>query len=348
MDNKDLPEIPVLDVGPDFPMETLEREFDRAMALLGEAGGRVPSMAVRAADAISRTWLKRWHAPRLAEIDLIAERLGQPGAYYLNLSYEWGCTSSTCPCPDQAAARLARVLDWPDNGLGRHIIAARVANPLGSWITLTWPGYVGVLQAMAPGRFAAALNQGPMDTPVGSYGLDWLINRKRVWATPHLPPAHLLRRVFEEAPDYASAKAMLTETPIALPTIFTLCGMKAGEGCVIERMPDAAHVLEAPAAASNDWQCTGWSGRPRGDDNPERRTQLHGASAHELEPGNTGTFAWVKPPVLNERTRLAMLTEPATGKLWAQGYEVTGPATQNAAHCSRAHDQLKPGHRYTA
>jgi hypothetical protein len=31
--------------------------------------------------------------------------------------------------------------------------------------------------------------------------------------------------------------------------------------------------------------------------------------------------------VLNELTRLAMRAEPASGRLWVQGYEAYGPAT---------------------
>ena len=35
-----LPEIPVLDVGFDWPFETLEREFERINAMLDEGSGR--------------------------------------------------------------------------------------------------------------------------------------------------------------------------------------------------------------------------------------------------------------------------------------------------------------------
>ncbi len=63
------------------------------------------------------------------------------------------------------------------------------------------------------------------DWPLGLYPLDWMINRTRVWRQPHLTAAHLLRRVFEQAADFATAKRMLTETPIALPTIYILAGV---------------------------------------------------------------------------------------------------------------------------
>ena len=52
-----LPEIPVLNVGADWPYEVLDRELDRVHALLTESSGRIPQLAVRLADAISRRWL---------------------------------------------------------------------------------------------------------------------------------------------------------------------------------------------------------------------------------------------------------------------------------------------------
>ena len=110
------------------------------------------------------------------------------------------------PAGRRRCAAVTRVLDWPDRGLGRHVVATRVDCPVGRWLTLTWPGYTGVLQAVAAGQFATALNQAPMERPLGDYALDWLINRTRVWKQPHLTAALLLRRVFEQARDFATAK----------------------------------------------------------------------------------------------------------------------------------------------
>jgi hypothetical protein len=317
-----LPEIPLLDVGADWPFETLDREFGRVQALLDEGSGRFPGVVVRVADGISRRWLKRWHEPHLEEIDRIAARLGRPGAYFLNVSYEWGCTSSAGPSPDGRSARLMRVLDWPDRGLGRHVIAARVDGEAGPWLTLTWPGYTGVLQAVAPGRFAAALNQAPMEKPVGFYPLDWFVNRVKVWDRPHLMAAHLLRRVFERARDFAEAKAMLSETPIALPTIYILAGLAPEDACVIERMPEEAHVIEGCAAADNAWQAPHWPGRVRGKDNGVRRDRMRSAA-----PSAAGDFAWLQPPILNPWTRLVFMADAARGSALAQGFEADGPAT---------------------
>ena len=317
-----LPDIPVLDVGIDWPFETLEREFTRINAMLDEASGRVPELVMKIADVASRRWLERSHQPYPGEIDRIAARIARPGAYFLNLSYEWGCTSWAGPSPDGRSSRLMRVLDWPDRGLGRYIIAARIHCDAGAWLTLTWPGYTGVLQAISPGRFAAALNQAPMEQPVGVYLLDWLVNRSRVWRQPHLTPAHLLRQVFEHAHDFAEAKAMLSETPIALPAIYILAGLEPDQACLIERLPDRAHVIRGPSGAANAWQAPGWSGRSRGEANAERIALIRTA-----EPLLDGEFAWLRPPILNRRTRLVFIADASSGSVVAQGYEAELPAT---------------------
>ena len=226
------------------------------------------------------------------------------------------------PLPGGEANRLIRVLDWTLAGLGKSMIAARRTGPAGPWTDLTWPGYSGVIQALAPGRFAAAFNQAPMHVRGSGYLLDWARNRHALWHRPALPPAHLMRRVFDQAADYQEAKAWLTETPVALPAIFLICGPKAGEACVIERLEDSAHVIEGPAAAANHWQRVKQPGRARGAGSEGRRDQL---ACDQDAAGDD--FAWLRPPVLNPTTRLAMTAEPASGNLKAQGYEKDGPAT---------------------
>jgi hypothetical protein len=314
--------IPVYNVGPRFPLETLALESGRANALIDGATGRVPRAALRALDAVSRRWLAKQDSVHLDEIDAIAERLGRPGAYFLSINYEWGCTCRVGPSPDGNSARLVRVLDWVTDGLGRYVIAARVAGAAGPFVTLTWPGYTGVLQAMAPGRFSAALNQAPMRRRLGHFYLDWAVNRRRVWRMPHLTPAHLLREVFETAMSFTDAKRMLAERPISSPAIYSLAGIKPGEAAVIERTETEARVHDGGNTAANHWQAPGWSGHARGNDSAGRARQMHSAST-ALDP----SFPWLTRPILNWNTRLAMVADAREGRLVAQGYETTGPAT---------------------
>lgn len=317
------PTIPVLDVGRDFPLATLLAEEARAHDLLDAATRRVPRTALKSLDAVSRRWLERWNNAHLPEIDAIARRLDRPGAYFLSVNYEWGCTCQVAPSPDRDTARLVRVLDWRTPGLGRNILAARIEAKAGSFVTLTWPGYTGVLQGLAKGRFSAALNQAPMRKPTGVYALDWAANRARVWRMPHPTPAHLLREVFEEAENFAAAKRMLTERPIASPAIFSIAGLVPEQCAVIERTELTAHVLEGRNVATNHWQAAGWHGRARGSDSGGRAAMMHRVS-NELDPA----FPWLKAPILNARTRLALIADATSGQLVAQGYEESQAATQ--------------------
>ena len=155
----DLPEIPVIDTGPGFALAALDADIARAHRLLDGPTRYVPKPALKALDVASRRWLARWDNAYLPEIDAIAARLDRPGVHFFSVMYEWACTCAVKPSPDGTSARLVRVLDWRTAGLGREVMAARVAGPSGPYVTLTWPGFSGVIQAMAPGRFSAALNR---------------------------------------------------------------------------------------------------------------------------------------------------------------------------------------------
>lgn len=315
--------IPLIDTGPSFALETLSAQEARAHALLDLATHRVPSFALRELDRLSRRWLAKWSNAHLAEIDAVAHKLGRPGAYFFSINYEWACTCLVAPAPDRLSARLVRVLDWRTPGLGRNIIAARVAGPKGAFITLTWPGYTGVLTAMAPGRFSAALNQAPMRKTSGLLVLDWAANRRRVWSMPHPTPAHLLRSVFEEAETFAEARARLIEHPISTPAIFSLAGLAPSETVVIERTETEARVHQGTNVAANHWQAHGWRGRPRGVRSGERASMMHTIKP-ELDPD----FPWLAAPILNPMTRLALVADARQGCLVARGYEHMEPATE--------------------
>lgn len=316
------PEIPVVDVGPDFPWETLIAQEERAHALIESATRRIPERALQALDAVSRRWIAKREFDYLAEVDRIAVRLDRPGAYFLSVNYEWGCTVRVCASPDGGSARLIRVLDWRTPGLGSNIIAARVHAAAGPFVTMTWPGYTGVLQAVAKGRFSAALNQAPMRRPAGIYPLDWVINAARVWRMPHPTASHLLREVFETAANFSDARQMLIERPIAAPAIFALAGVRSGELAIIERTETVASVHSCNQVAANHWQTPRWPGRARGCDSGGRSCAMAGIAA-DLDPG----FSWLVPPILNANTRLAMQADAARGQLVAQGYEAEQAAT---------------------
>lgn len=320
-----LPEIPVIDVGASPAAELLRAAPEGAAALLGAARREHGDLLIRYGDWRSRLWLQRAGNPYLAEIARAAQALGAPGGYFLNVSYEWACTTGTGPDPGGEGARLLRVLDWPLEGLGRHLLVARHAGPPGPWLNATWPGFAGVLTAMAPGRFSAAFNQAPLRRRTPLAAADWLIDRIRVGSSRALPPAHLLRQVFETCRDYSAARERLAATPICLPTLFTLSGARPEQGCVIERLEDRAILHEAPAAVANHWLTPALGqDRPRGDLSLERLGCLREVLAR---PALAADFGWLAPPVLNGFTRVAVLANAAEGRFEIQGWEDGRPAT---------------------
>ena len=124
----ELPEIPVYDVGRDFPIELARRVGVRGYDLLEMATARTPRPVLGLLDHLSRRWLVRNGSRYLAELDALAGLSRAPGLYYLNVQYEWGCTTAIKPTPEGHSARLLRTLDWNVAGIGRFVVAARIAN----------------------------------------------------------------------------------------------------------------------------------------------------------------------------------------------------------------------------
>ena len=217
----------------------------------------------------------------------------------------------------------------------------------GDFISATWPGYVGVLTALAPGRFAAALNQAPMWRRTEHPWLrpcDFALNAARVWrGDSRMPPDQLLRQVFEASATFEAARETLEQTPLSRAVIYTLVGCAPHERCVIERTEDAFVTREDDTCAANDWvPCRpGWEGRI----GTRRFLNCSFAEAARLSrarrdalaewggPVADAGFDWVREPVLNPYTRLAVAMNPARGVLRAVGYDVAGgflpePVTQ--------------------
>ncbi len=274
-------------------------------------------------DNRSHEWLKRTQNPYLYEIESFAELLRTRGVYSLNLCYEWACTSGVFRTKESVS--ILRVLDWPVPHMGRHMIVALQSGKAGDFFNITWPGTSGVFNALAPQRFCASINLAPMRKHNRGLIGDWLTNRRIFDKQNALPPPHLLRHVFETAKTYDEAKQMLTHTRIAVPAIFVLAGTHAGEGCVIERLENTAEVLELSASqqlttanhfnSSLDRVGNGW--RPREPDSAGRHKQACGIHGHDLSQN----FDWLRSPIINHNTRLALVMDASTRRLSAQGFE---------------------------
>lgn len=329
-----LVKIPYVDLRGHTPLELLflfrkqaHILLDGALSLVGRGPGHILASLT---DHASKRWLEKSHNPYLEEIALIAEAMRRPGAYVLNTCLEWGCTSGAWA--SDKGPLLRRVLDWPFPHLGEFPVVAHFRGRLGDYLSITWPGFSGVLQAMAPGRFAAAINQAPRRKHVGGFAGAWIAGRFKTAASPALPPVHLLRRVFETARDYLSAKSMLSLTPLAVPAIFTLTGTRPGEGCIIERTEEAYAVRELEEGcicAANSFESRlkdlepGWKARPI--DSAGRLNQAtHLKTSEDL--------SWFEAPIANVNSRLVVIANAATGLLKVMGTAGAEPVTEVFVH----------------
>ena len=329
--------IPIVDVGDGGPLRHAGLSRARARALRDDCltiFPRAVTPLLPALDGAARRWLTRSCSPYVPEIAQIAATLGFPGIWLLNSSYQWGCTALARE--DVGVPWLARTLDWPFPGLGRHAEVSRAKAPAGEYFSVTWPGYAGVLTAMAPRRFAACLNQAPMWRRTRHPWLrlyDLAANALHTWVTiRHMPPDQLLRQVFETCATYAAAKSVLEETPVARPVIYTLIGCAAGERCVIERTETGFKSRENATSAANDfvpsrprWEARMSTSRFFTCSSAEAAAQCR--DRHDALAGwpgllSRGGFDWVKPPVLNPYTRLAVTMSPARAILRVAGYEM--------------------------
>jgi len=323
-----LPAIVMLDVRGGGPVAHAMLGRER-MAALRDRCFSLPGMRslAPALDRMSSAWLKRTPSPYLDEIAAISALIPGGGVWFVNTSYEWGCTTRIDAEP---APRLWRTLDWPFPGLGRHVEVALQDGGAGVYANVTWPGAVGVLTAVAPGRFAAAINQAPMFRRTRGTALipyDWALNAVATWRDSGCWPApHLMRHVFDSCATFEAAVGVLSTAPLARPTLFSITGAAPSQACLIERTRTQAVVRRGNATIANDWHPDSppragyWM--PRGslvrglEDSSRRRRCLQ-----DEVPGPP--FAWLREPVLNGFTRLAVEASAASGELRVRGFEPT-------------------------
>ncbi|MDY0870683.1 hypothetical protein [Dongia rigui] len=325
----DLPQIPVIDMG-SRPMSDLAKLAPEKVRLLSAAGEALTTAPVQAwMDRRSRAWLARNVTPYKTEIDDVAAASGAGGVHALNISTEWACSSIA------SGPRLMRTLDWPLHGMGPALTVTRHDSAVGAWWQATWPGFVGVLTGLAPGRFAASYNQPPIRVTTGVKPLDWVVERFRVERRQAIPPTHLLRQVFETARDFDQAQQLLSDTPLAIPALFTLAGAD-GRSVVIERLEDRYRHRASPSAIANHWPAlpghvgTWPKGWLRGVDSAGRfRDACVWAGGLDALPAD---FSWLQYPILNKFSRLAAMMDCVAGTFVLMGLEQAGrsavPATQ--------------------
>ena len=332
--------IPLIDLRASDPRQLVRDYPEQAKELinasrktLGLLSELISAALLPSGDRVSRDWLMRTKNPYFEEIKYYADHLGLSGIYALNICFEWGCTSAVYAKED--GPTLTRVLDWIFPKLGENIIVAHQHGSAGNFYNVTWPGVSGMFHGMAPGRFSASLNQAPMRRHRLTYIGDWIKNRQQVFKTTALPPAHLLRKAFEETQSYEEAKKLLSTTPVALPVIYILAGTRQGEGCVIERTENdyALRPIDKDrVCASNQFDTRlnllghGW--RPRPINSAGRVNQARTLPLSTIDE----QFSWFKPPIANSHTRLVMKACAASGTLSVLGTEGETPVTKLFIH----------------
>ena len=315
-------EIPILNIG-NQGFDCLLDDYSHYLdIILEEAKNQYTVYGLKTGDVLSKSWAKKSNILYRDELEKIADRVGI-GAWMLNFSYEFGCTTAGF---NSDSPKLLRVLDWDLNGLGKTILAVKKNSPAGKWVNLTWAGFVGCVQGIAPGRFSAAINHAPpSDTGMGFHA-DWIAGKAKIWNNKGMPPTHLLRFAFEECNTFDDALIKLMTTPICAPVFYTIVGCEKDQVALIERLPDhsVCHRYQSTAIA-NHW-ISDLPGKCHSAETVERLDMMNKHIEQRLD--NERPFSWLKYPILNECTRLVFESSPSSNEIIACAYENGEQATK--------------------
>lgn len=191
-------------VGPRELEQAKRRALDMFLPHVDEAHRREAAALARAAG--------------LAEDDVLF------GQCFTDVYRLFGC--STLAAPTAEGTLLARNLDFPSMGrLGRYSIVV-VAKPDGRrpFVSVTWPGLVGVLSGQSDALALAVMVVHNADGAVAG-----------------MPFQLAFRRVLEEAGDAAAAERLLRDLPLTVTNNLMLVD-RAGESRVFELHPDGIAV----------------------------------------------------------------------------------------------------------
>ena len=257
----------------------------------------VPSL-----DRMSRRWLVRSRSPYVQEIAPIAEALDFSGVWLLNASMQWGCTSLACE--QDGAPWLVRTLDWPFEGLGQHTELAHMSGEAGDFVSVTWPGYVGVLTAMAPHALPAGSIRRRCGggRAIGGCGRATSPSMPR----PFGPASAVCRRInccvklSRSARLSRGPRGCWRQTPLSRSVIYTLAGYAADERCVIEPTETDFVTRDDETSAANDWVPMP-AGLGRADRHPPVPGELfrgggEGQPARRELARRYGTAPWLPAP----------------------------------------------------
>lgn len=162
--------------------------------------------------------------------------------YYDALKHLWGCTAFAVDAP--GGPIHGRNLDWfSETGAlrGATLQFRFLKDAVEVYRTIGWPGYLGCLSGIAPGRFAITLNTVASDDA----------------AELSTPVSFLIRETLASAPNFDEAVRILAETPISSDCLLLVSGVAEGEMAVIERSPTRSAIRspkEGLLVVTNDYR----------------------------------------------------------------------------------------------
>lgn len=171
------------------------------------------------------TWAELEGLAKLLEMPFRDVLLGN--LYYDALKHLWGCTAFAVDAPGGPVH--GRNLDWASDAgaLSSTTVVFRfLQNGIERYRTVGWPGYLGCLSGVAPGRFAITLNT------------VWSDDEAELFA----PVSFLIRQTLLAAPNFDEAVRILAETAVSSDSLLLVSGAQPGEMAVVERTPTRSAI----------------------------------------------------------------------------------------------------------
>ena len=301
--------------------EAAEEDALAIVKIIEKVSAEVGSLAVSAAGL---SWVERFGG-YADEIDSAAELAGVPTLklrggnllYDISQQMDFGLGCSSGLIQTDGGMVHTRCLDWDIPGLGA---LSRIYETKDS-VIVGFAGFHGAASGMVNGKFSLSLNWAPPDPDLS------------LMRSAGMSPPFLVRHILEHATSYAEAKEMLTRTELSCPALFTLCGSRKGQGCLVERTTDEYGVIEfkgSPITQTNHFQYKGFV--ERNETNTHEgdifETEFSEHRARKLKKGLTKSDkalsleAYRKPltvgDVQSEITYQQMVFLPATSeyKVW--------------------------------
>jgi Acyl-coenzyme A:6-aminopenicillanic acid acyl-transferase len=235
-----------------------------------------------------------------------------------NLSYDLvvgalGCSTVVLPTPDGPV--VARNMDWwPEESLARASYLIRCFEGTDwKFTSAGFPGAVGVVTGLSSRGFAVILNAVTTPEPVCKTGYPVLLH---------------LRRVLEDAVDFADALNLLSKQRLTTSALFTLVGSTNDQRVVIERAarryalrwgkPNEPLIttnnyllLDVPPAERDDWHLSRTSCGRFG-----RLCQLSGRRSANEPIADEELLYWLSDDeVRQEITAQHVLIRPSRGEM---------------------------------